>query len=888
MGHTSGEPKYEHRVDPTCTQTGSCDKVVYCTTCSGEISRTNEVIPELGHSPAPAVRENVTDSTCYEEGSYEEVIYCLVAKCPCAKGGEDGQISRETKTIEKKEHTPGTRHENVIDPTCTEGGSYVLVTYCTVEGCGAVIESKNVTTDPLEHSFTNYVSNGDASCTEDGTKTATCDRDNCGATDTILDEGSAHHLNVISEVIPPSCEKDGYTEHKCTVCNESLGTEPGEKATGHTDEDEDNVCDTCGETICVHVWDVEYTWEIDLSDLEHPIVKCTATGKCVTENGCGRTQTATTSNVNIDNDSALMPDCENDGQVQFYVQFTESWLETEQVQYSEVTTVPKTGHSWVDVEEQANTCTTPGHTAYKYCSNTNCDAEIGYQDLPVLGHDYQDVVTPPTCSAEGYTTHTCSRCQDSYKDTYVDAADHVYSVTGCWDEKETWDQCSGCDARVNVQTRTYNVTIIDYLEQTTVRKGYTYGQYLWLNYSTSNVLELDYQGWLIVDKDGNPLSEVVKAYEVWETFVNCDAIMAGTTDLYVREVTVPTGVKYGAILMSVNYDKANSEKTMTVDLFLYVDALDDAHKPTVTFGGEEKELQLIDESLMMWFVSIDLSAAQITQGGDNVKITVSYNGIPVKTIDSVLIAYEKALEDYLDKNAGDYAGGAQNDAINAMLNYGKTVQVYFENQNPNDWAFKGYADIANYATNIAPKMKSNKDGTFTWMGANVRFDEEYSMRYEIELKFPEGVTAEDASATLVVRDKYGATVGDPFTQLEIVPKEITKEDGTKEIVPNRYYVTYPVPTSHLAKADTTVQMYIEMDGGSPIISEEYEYGIYAHLTYSVNTYMEYEDEDGNMYHKKLVSGDDQTGTKTKQYVNMLVSLLKLGEAVQRIEDMTTN
>ena len=41
-------------------------------------------------------------------------------------------------------------------------------------------------------------------------------------------------------------------------------------------------------------------------------------------------------------------------------------------------------------------------------------------------HDYTDVVTAPTCTEQGYTTHTCA-CGDSYKDTYVDARGHDFS-----------------------------------------------------------------------------------------------------------------------------------------------------------------------------------------------------------------------------------------------------------------------------------------------------------------------------------------------------------------------------------------------------------------------------------------------------------------------------
>ena len=33
-----------------------------------------------------------------------------------------------------------------------------------------------------------------------------------------------------------------------------------------------------------------------------------------------------------------------------------------------------------------------------------------------MGHNYEVVVTNPTCTAEGYTTHTCSRCADAFTD----------------------------------------------------------------------------------------------------------------------------------------------------------------------------------------------------------------------------------------------------------------------------------------------------------------------------------------------------------------------------------------------------------------------------------------------------------------------------------------
>ena len=40
-------------------------------------------------------------------------------------------------------------------------------------------------------------------------------------------------------------------------------------------------------------------------------------------------------------------------------------------------------------------------------------------------HSYKDIVTAPTCTEKGYTTHTCA-CGESYVDTYVDALGHSW------------------------------------------------------------------------------------------------------------------------------------------------------------------------------------------------------------------------------------------------------------------------------------------------------------------------------------------------------------------------------------------------------------------------------------------------------------------------------
>lgn len=41
-------------------------------------------------------------------------------------------------------------------------------------------------------------------------------------------------------------------------------------------------------------------------------------------------------------------------------------------------------------------------------------------------HDYKAVVTEPTCTEQGYTTYTCTKCNDSYVDNYTNALGHDF------------------------------------------------------------------------------------------------------------------------------------------------------------------------------------------------------------------------------------------------------------------------------------------------------------------------------------------------------------------------------------------------------------------------------------------------------------------------------
>ena len=75
-------------------------------------------------------------------------------------------------------------------------------------------------------------------------------------------------------------------------------------------------------------------------------------------------------------------------------------------------------------------------------------------------HSYKDVVTAPTCTAKGYTTHTCA-CGDSYVDTYVDALGHAWDngkVTKEPTETETGVKTFTCTRCGETRTETIPAT----------------------------------------------------------------------------------------------------------------------------------------------------------------------------------------------------------------------------------------------------------------------------------------------------------------------------------------------------------------------------------------------------------------------------------------------
>ena len=123
----------------------------------------------------------------------------------------------------------------------------------------------------------------------------------------------------------------------------------------------------------------------------------------------------------------------NDSGEYLSVYFNSSWMQNGQTKVYVSTSTPtlivvtcqhQAGEP-VKENEVAPTCTEEGsYEDVVYC--TLCGEEISRQkvSVPALGHAYQEDVKAPTCTEMGYTTYTCSRCGDTYKGNYTDAAGH--------------------------------------------------------------------------------------------------------------------------------------------------------------------------------------------------------------------------------------------------------------------------------------------------------------------------------------------------------------------------------------------------------------------------------------------------------------------------------
>ncbi len=130
------------------------------------------------------------------------------------------------------------------------------------------------------------------------------------------------------------------------------------------------------------------------------------------------------------------PGCEEDGLMTYTCTCGESYTQA----------IPATGHNYVETVV-APTCTAQGYSDFtcqgcgnSYMSSYTAMLPHSYAEgkCTVCGAadpgyhvcSYTSTVTAPTCTGQGYTTHTCS-CGESYVNSFVDALGHSYAGGKC-------------------------------------------------------------------------------------------------------------------------------------------------------------------------------------------------------------------------------------------------------------------------------------------------------------------------------------------------------------------------------------------------------------------------------------------------------------------------
>lgn len=227
----------------TCIEMGYSGDIV-CKECGAVVTKGIPLVKNLLNHGNNRELRNAKDATCTENG-YTGDTYCNdcgllvflgknikapghdyknVAEVPAtcvAEGTAATQQCKRCDYIVPAQSLPidPNNHANIVKdvavaPTCTETG-LTEGSHCSV--CNKILVAQK-TVSALNHSFTNYISNDDATCTEDGTKTAKCDR--CDVTDTQSDEGSAKgHTSVVDAAVAPTYSSVGLTEGShCADC----------------------------------------------------------------------------------------------------------------------------------------------------------------------------------------------------------------------------------------------------------------------------------------------------------------------------------------------------------------------------------------------------------------------------------------------------------------------------------------------------------------------------------------------------------------------------------------------------------------------------------------------------------------------------------------------
>ena len=432
----------DYVVEATCTSAGT--KAKRCTECN-YVSDAEVISLPKGHNYAEYISDE--NATCTKDGTKTAV--CTVC----------GNKNTVTIAGSKLEHTYVTL-DNAVASTCETAGKETDM-QCT--GCGEVIYGAEI--KALGHNYSEYVSDENATCTEDGTKTATCAVCGNKKTETVVGSKLAHTYVTLDNAVAPTCETAGKeSDKKCTGCGEVIyGAEI--KALGHNYSeyvsDENATCTENGtKTATCAVCGNKKTEVVAGSKLAHTYVtldnavaptcetagkesdkKCTGCGKVIygaeiKALGHNYSEYVSDKNATCTQDGTKTATCANCGD-KLVVADAGSRLE----------------HTYVTLDNAvAPTCKIAGKESDMRC--TGCGKMVYGVKIEALGHNYSEYVSDgnATCTKDGTKTATCIACGDKKTVADVDSKiDHTYvtldnAVSPTCEKagKESDKKCTGC------------------------------------------------------------------------------------------------------------------------------------------------------------------------------------------------------------------------------------------------------------------------------------------------------------------------------------------------------------------------------------------------------------------------------------------------------------
>lgn len=362
---------------------GLCE---YCNTYFVEVGKTVKVkLEEKGFRLTGVKWTQSGDSKVEDygsEGSLSETTYYAIVKGIRAgeatvyaySGGLNSEIIQRSKVIIECKNHSFTEYVSDGNATCEDGTKTAVCDFCDVKD--TVIDEGSAV-----HSYGDYISNNDATCTADGTKTAICTE--CKHENTVLDENSKipHDFQNYVSDNNAACTVDGTKTGACSVCGEKNTVNEEKSALGHLFMN--YVSD--GNADCVN--------------------DGTVTGKC---SRCDETDTKNDPNSRLGHNYSTWVTiaeaaCEEDGQRS---------CTCRRCNDTKLEVIPATGHSWVYQAEVEATCKEEGKTSAMYCST--CDKGVHSETIPKEDHDYNESIDHATLESNGTYMVTCEVCDSIF------------------------------------------------------------------------------------------------------------------------------------------------------------------------------------------------------------------------------------------------------------------------------------------------------------------------------------------------------------------------------------------------------------------------------------------------------------------------------------------